>query len=301
MEITLKHSLSYTTKRDVPVSVVAKSLLANERLIHESVRLLEECFDDLQVEKVNVKVQSLTNGSPLKELLSIGVFFTFQEGLEETVPEIIQMLTGATIPENTETLVTVLVILIAIYVIDHAVERIFPGKDIKALKQEYNSKMELLSEIISMEPSDIEEVFNKRLNEGKSKSLFKKALEFFLPAKLEPGTTIETENPRVNISNDAIQEVPSDVDFAQEEKQNVYQMNGVSIEIHRADTDYSNQGWIAIIEQVDSNRKKMILPPEVDPSILFTKRKITGDVNVVEEKQLDGDYAVKEYHLIRML
>ncbi len=67
------------------------------------------------------------------------------------------------LPENAEILITVLVILIAIRVIDQAIgrifQRIFPGKEIKALKQEYNSKMELLSEMISMEPSDIEEVF----------------------------------------------------------------------------------------------------------------------------------------------
>ena len=175
------------------------------------------------------------------------------------------------------------------------------GKEIKALKQEYASKLELLSEMISTDTDAIEDVIKTRLSEGKSKSLFKKALDFFLPAKLEPGVTIETDNPKANIPNEAIQEVPSDIDFENEEKQNVYQISSVRIEIHRADMDYSHMGWIAIIEQVDPNRKKMILPPEIEPSVVFTKKEIIGDVTVLEEKQLDGDYAVKEYHLIRML
>jgi hypothetical protein len=299
MEVSLRHALSYSTKGDVPVPIVAQNLLANERLIHESIRVLGDCFDGLEIQKINVKVAHLSNSSPFKEILAVAVFMTYQNELVKEVPNLIQKLTGQQVPDGMETLVTVLVLITAIYVIDAAVERILPGKDLKRLKDEYRDKLAELSRMTGLDALVIEKSLQKRLSEGKQKSLFKRAYEFFIPAKLEQHVDILIDD-RVVISHETISEIPSDVEMAQTEKRNVYELNGVSIEIHRSDIDYSQSGWVAVIEEVSDRRKKMVLPPEIAPADIFGKTKVIGDVSVVEEMQEDGEYVTKEYHLLRL-
>lgn len=115
MEIKLYHSLTYTTVGTVPVYLVAKSLLANERLVHESLRLVEELHkNELQVSLIKVSVAALSNESPLKEALAVAIFLGWQKDLEKEVPHIIEMLTGNSIPDGYHTLITVLVMFLAV-------------------------------------------------------------------------------------------------------------------------------------------------------------------------------------------
>ena len=56
-----------------------------------------------------------------------------------------------------ETLITVLVILVAIYVIDKTVERFMLGKEVKHLKEAYQKKLQEAS-VSDNEPVDIRTV-----------------------------------------------------------------------------------------------------------------------------------------------
>ncbi|OGT64594.1 MAG: hypothetical protein A2993_02660 [Gammaproteobacteria bacterium RIFCSPLOWO2_01_FULL_47_190] len=299
MEILLTHSLSYTTKDDVPVFVVANSLLANERLINESLRILTDVYPDFKIEKIKVRVDYVSNSSPLKEAFALALFLTYQEDLVEQVPELIQKLTGTTVPENTETLVTVLVFIVAIYIVDATIERLFPGKGVTKLKQEFEEKLSIASQLFGINKDELKSHIEKRFSEGKTKSLFRKTYEFFQPAKLEASTSIISD-AGIGISSEAISEVPADADFEFDDDRNVYQIYGTTIEIHRADLDYSDIGWLAVISEVSDKRIKLILPPGITPSELYGRKRIYGDVSVVEEKDMSGEYKVKEYHLISM-
>jgi len=299
MEVALQHAITYSTKGDVAVAVVAQTLLANERLIQESVRVLGGCVSGFEIQKIHVRVAYLSNASPLREVFAVGLFMTYQDQLIKEVPELIQKLTGHPIPQGTETLVTVLVLMVAIYVISETVTRLFPGKEVKQLKKEYDQKIAELSAMTHIDPAAIESAVKSRLSEGKQKSLFRRAYDLFLPAKLEPGTKMLADD-RVVVSDSAIAEIPSDVEWAQRDTTNVYELNGVGIEIHRSDLDYSQSGWAAVIEEVSHKRRKMVLPPEIKPSDLYGKKQIVGDVSVVEQMQDDGVYEAKEYHLLRL-
>lgn len=299
MEIFLQHSLVYSTKGDVPVSVVAKNLLANERLIHESVRVLGDCVDGLRIQRIAVKVAHVSNSSPLKDAFAVALFVTYQKDLEKEVPALLQQMLEFQVPNGMETLVTVLVLLTAIFIIDTAVERLFPGKEVKRLKEEYEIKLLELSRMTGLDRSVIEESLNNRLSEGKLKSLVKKAFEFFAPAKAEPEAEILV-NDEVAIPRAVIDEIPSELDVAQMEAKNVYELTDVEIEIHRSDLDYTQSGWIAVIDEVSDKRKKLVLSPELTPAKLFGVRKIRGDVMVVEEISEDGEYIIKEFHLMKL-
>lgn len=112
----LSHVLTYTTAGDVPVEVVARSLIANERLIRESLRVIESSSPGSEISAVRVRVSSLSNASPLKQVFAVALFVAFQKDLEREVPSLIEKLTGHTVPEQFSTLVTVLVIMVAMAV-----------------------------------------------------------------------------------------------------------------------------------------------------------------------------------------
>lgn len=71
VQVKLYHSLTYTTDGVVPVHLVAKSLLANERLIHESLLLLEGLDEDFKIDSASQNFQMKVT---LKEAMSVTAF-----------------------------------------------------------------------------------------------------------------------------------------------------------------------------------------------------------------------------------
>lgn len=299
MDIELPHGITYTTKEDVPVSIVAKTLLANEYLIRESIKILEDCFPDLQFQKTRIKVSHVSNASPLRELLALSVVIAFQKDLAEEVPDLVEKLTGYDVPDSADTLVTVLVLVAAIYIISNIADRVMPGKDTKKLKAEYKKKLDEFATVSGFDREQIEEVIENRYKESQPKTLIQKVQDFFLPAKLESGVTIEAENLET-VSASAISEIPDEIDYELAESRKVYELQNIEIDIHRSDRDQNKHGWRAIIETVTEKQLRMELSPEILPSDLYGKIKVVGDVTVVEELQEDGTFLPKLYHLMRV-
>lgn len=300
VQIKLYHSLSYTTDGLVPVHLVAKSLLANERLIHESLRLLEGIDKDFKIDSIQVSVAQLSNASPLREGFAIAIFLAYQKDLEKEVPQLLQSLTDSSILDGRPTIVTVMVLYVALYLMAAAIERLMPGKSVKAIKEEYEEKKQLTAKLLNVSPEIIEAAVKDRFDQGRNKSLVDKVHEFFAPAKIESGTEIiATESLRIPAA--AIQEIPSALDSAQLETINSYPASNVLIEIHRADRDENKHGWRAIIRDVSDKKIRMELDMTISPEETWSKKVVRGDVAVIEERGDDGEYHVKAYHLLRVI
>ncbi|MGI8567647.1 MAG: hypothetical protein ACR2KT_00410 [Methylocella sp.] len=71
--INLPHQFVYETEDPVPVSDVVASLLAAEQLLRELALMLEGFIPGLSVEKIEVSVQEIRQGS-LKEILAVALF-----------------------------------------------------------------------------------------------------------------------------------------------------------------------------------------------------------------------------------
>lgn len=299
MEIQFKHHVEYLTQSDVPISVVAKSLLANERFIHEGLQLFGDIFEDLEISSVSVRVSELNNASRLKEILAGVLFLTYQKDLDKEIPEIIEKLTGLEVPTNMDTLVTVLVMITAVYVISKAVDRLFPGKEAKELKEEYLIKLGELAILTNIAEDDIHQYVEKRYKDKTSKTLVQKASDLFQPTKLEPDVGIFLPNGK-DISANAMSEIPSEIDYEMLERRKTFELTDTLVDIHRADRDYNKQGWVAVVEVVSDKRVKMELSPELSPASLYGETKLRGDITVVEELADTGEYGVKMYFLTKL-
>ncbi|MEO0364965.1 MAG: hypothetical protein AAF265_05665 [Pseudomonadota bacterium] len=288
------------TKDVVPIHEVARNLIATERLIHESLQLLPDMYDGLELKTSSVSVSELTNASPLREIVAVAVFLAYQEELEKEVPELIERLTGVTVPGSYDTLVTALVLMVAVYVIDYATRSLFARTQETKLREEYMRRLEYLEDLTNVPAADLNRLVEKRFSAGKVRSLLRKSIDFFRPATNEKDAIVDAG--RVGqIERDALNEIPTALELTLEETRTTYEEYAVSVELHRADVDYAKQGWVAVIPDISVERKKMTLPPEIPPSELYGVTTLVGDVTVVQEKKLGSDFTVKEYHLIRVI
>lgn len=299
-KISLPHEITYGTERDVEVSVIAKSLLANEQLLLESAKIIESLFDGISLQVTRVSVREITNGSPLKELLWVGLFIAFQEELEQEVPKMFTELTGVTVASEYTTLLTVAVMLVAISVVDTAVKRFFPGRELAALKRDYQDKLNALAILCDRDPDEIDTLVKDSVGNKLRQKLISTALDFFAPARREGAAPINGSGGH-NISGDAVLEVPSDLDYMVQDAQDVYELEDVVVDIHRSDRDSHKAGWRAIIESVSDEKVRMELSPTIDPASVYGKTEIRADVMVVQEKQQTGDYTTKMYHVMRIV
>ena len=295
----MPHGVTYSTQGDVPVAIVVRSLMANEKLMYDAVSILDEIFEGFQVELSSVKVKEVSNSSPLKEILAGIIIVTFQDDLKKEIPSFIEGLLGIDVPSNYETILTVITMVIAVYSISTLYSRIFPSKDATELKREYDRKLQEASDLLKITSTDLKIIIEDK-GESKLQSWTKAATDFFSPAKLE-GSVLVTGNGGYEISQRAIEEIPNQLDLVQEQVTGQYLLDNMDIELHSWDSDYIRKGWAGIIQSESSKRIKMHLSPEIDQSELIGKTKIKGNVLVETKKQENGDFIPIIYHLINVI
>ena len=120
MLVTLPHTIQFSNEKSVSVRDVTNSLLANEQMLIDVGRVLEFCADGLEVTSINVEFLSASVNSPLKEALSAGILFAFQDSLKREVPKFIQKLTGVHVEDDYKTVVTVVFLIVVIYGVEQA-------------------------------------------------------------------------------------------------------------------------------------------------------------------------------------
>jgi len=295
-QIGLPHEVVYETASDVDIRVVARSLLANAELIEFSSTLLSELMGGITVTVTNIRVQELSNSSPLKELLWIGLFVAFQEDLQENVPEIVEQLFQVQIPEQYQAVLTVSIFILAIAITDQAIQRLFPGKDVANLKRELESKIQKLADLVGRDKEDVQRLVDDSVSNSLRRKLVQAALNFFQPAQQDEGVSIRGYGD-TSISAEAVREVPTDLDYLVDEKKRSSPMKNVTVDIHRSDRDSNESGWRGIVEDVSDKKIRLQLSPSISPEDLYGKKLVRADILVIEEKQEDGHFEPVLIHL----
>lgn len=306
MERNGKHLITYTNRGSVPVSDVAASLLANEQLLREAIALVQEILPGLKVEEVNIDFRSAQSQSPLKELLAYSLIVVYQEDLNKATPELVENMLGIDIPDNLEPLITVLVLVVAIYGISKLFELVKVKKDAGAaadatplIEGNYNNVVNVAGDLIGMDPEAITEALERRYAGKKSRSLGRKALEFIRPAKREDGASIEGAG--ASISPDTIRAAPASYEVQMDDDeapQDPY--TAQAIVIHATDLDSNKTGWAGHLPGLWEKRLKMRLYPTINPAEIYGKREITGDIIVVSKRDASGEYVPDLFHVLKI-
>lgn len=305
MEITFRHEIEFTTKGQVSVEDVAKSLVANASLLFYVGDVLEQFFPDFRVERINPRFVYATTASPLKEGLAVDILSTFQEDLKRDVPKLIEGITGAHLDPQYASIVTVLFLIILLYGLDKAYElfkRPREGSEDTAapssITRNYGTIINISGGLFEIPPSEIKGAIQRSIPVNQRRTLAKMAVNFIRPAKHERGAAITGAG--LTIMPEAIEDAPGPLDIAleddDEERTDGYRK--VRVILHAYDIDHVSSGWAGHIEGVWDRRVRLKLSPSIQPSRLFGRESIVADIILVSKKRQDGTYTPTLIHLI---
>jgi hypothetical protein len=260
----------------------------------------------LRFERVDIRFRSATTASPLKELLAYSLVLVYQDKLTEEVPDAIKDMLGIDIPENYETFVTVLVLVIAIYGVSRAFELMKakkgaapPADSAPSIQGNYNTVVHVAGDLIGMDPADITATLDRRYAGAKAKPLARKALEFIRPAKREDGAAVEGGG--VAIDPDTVRAAPSSFEPADEDDDatpDTYVEQAVVI--HATDLDSNKSGWAGHLPGIWEQRLKMRLYPTINPADIYGRHEIVADVILVMKRDANGDLVPDLFHVVRI-
>lgn len=294
MELTIPHSVVYDFQGRATVQEVANSIVAQDRLVREALAILEELFPNLTFEKPKVSVRAISQESPLTTLLQTIVVASYATGLGEDVPDILDTLFGINVKDEYDSIVSVLVLLIAIWGVERLYAKLFPGKKETDLAQERERLTEEASNRAAVTEDHLEEAVERVLSKRK-RSVMKASADFLEPAKRHKALTVSTG--AASISQRAIEAMPSDIDLAQyEPTTEIQELENVIIRFRAHDLD-KNKAWAATIDDVSPLRRPLHLAPDVRPEQLFDKKEIRGNVLVTYVLDPEGEYVPNLYYL----
>jgi hypothetical protein len=170
VEASLPHNVEYELEGHPSVAALAQSLLANERLAKEAVLLLDAYIPGLSIEATAVSVRRISQDSPLRQAFVVAIVAAFQPALEKDVPAIVTDLTGHTLPAQYSSLLTVLVLVIAVYGISKTIELLFPGRKKSELDENYRNLTVVAGDLIQVPPTTIDAAIRARFSGKKTES-----------------------------------------------------------------------------------------------------------------------------------
>lgn len=294
MDITIPHTVTYDFDGRATVAEVAKSLVAQERLVREAFAVLEEVFPNLSFEAPRVELREVSQNSPLKTHMEALVVAAYATSLGEDVPDVLNTLFGVNVPDSYDSIVSVLVLLIAIWGVDWVRAKLFPGKKEPDLTAERDRLLADASNKASVTQEQMEEAIDKALKKHK-RSVMKAAADFMEPAKKHKARSVSVAGAA--IGQKAIAAMPSDIDLAQYEPATEFeQLDNVVVKFRAHDLD-KNKAWAATIEDVSPNRRPLHLAPDVRADQLFDRKEVRADVLVTSVLDQDGEYVPNLYYL----
>ncbi|QIG52769.1 hypothetical protein G6N82_00075 [Altererythrobacter sp. BO-6] len=294
MEARLRHEVVYQFDGRATVAEVARSLLAQEKLLREAVAVLEECFDGLDISSVGVDIKLVAQESPLRTNLALFFAGVYSGEIGQDMPDILDTLFGLDVPDGYDSFVSLLVILVAIFGIDWLYKRMFPDKSGDKIEEEKDRLLAEAARMASLTEQQIEGAIDRALGK-RERSVSKASMDFLQPARRHHAS--EVRSGSTILPKEVIDQIPSDIDLADyEPPSETEELRDVLIRFRAHDLD-RNKKWAATIEEVSSERKPLHLAPDIQPDRLFNRNQVRGDVIVTTVRGPEGDYVPSLYYL----
>jgi hypothetical protein len=300
MRIELPFSVEYGTPEVVPIGEVIDSLISIRTLIEEGGGNLPHFVDGLAVEQVEIYVRSVSQESPLREVLFVAMFVAFQKNLEKEVPEMIQQLTGTHVPEQFHTLITLAVMIVLFYGVAYVRDVITSLHGDSRIKRQLSALIAELAAMTGKPEEEIRKFLEERYKvQGRAKALANAAIRFFRPSKSQADAPISIGGRRID--SDIISDVPPEYAYDEAlDTPTFREFPSVELELHAQDRDRDQTGWAAIPKGISDKRLKMRLLDGVSPNEIWGKNRIKGDI-VVKYDRNGVDLRAAEIHLTRVI
>lgn len=299
MDFAVPSQVVYDFDGRATVSEVAKSLLAQDRLLREALGVVQELFPDLELSDIQVAVREVSHASPFRSTLMAYVVGVYSTKLGEEMPDVLNSLTGGVIDVTPghEAFVSLIVLLIAIWVADMVRAKIYPDAAEQVLAMEKARLLQLAANEAAVAQSAMKSAVQTVISKRPG-GIRKAALDFLAPAKRHKARGINSGG--AGISEEAIKALPSDLDLAQyEPPTEVEELDDVIVRFRAHDLD-KERNWAATIEDVSPDRRPLHLAPNVRKESLFERKEVRADVLVTSVRNNDGEYVPSFYFLTKV-
>lgn len=306
MDVTLWHGIDYEVDSPVAVEDLIKSLEANVKLLHRAGDLLSELFPGLTIEAQRISVVRLTQESPLTELFAVAAVMAYQKDLEEQVPRLFEYLTGVHIPKDYDTLVTVMVMLIAIHGVGKAFDALFPGRDKKPIDETHESLLQRVAHILGVTAERVRDALRVLFTGRQHRGTVLASQKIFAPTRGQPRAFIRSREGVDLIPAETIPlaQAAAGIPYEGSPEEEVPRttnefFRNVRIILHAMDKDRKRTGWAGHIPSISDDRIAMHLEKTQSPETLFGRSEITGDILLTREEDENGDMRPKEFLLVQ--
>ncbi len=195
MDRVFSHEIVYDFDDAATIEEVAASLIANARFVHDAIAVIDACHPNLEISESKVRLASLSQQSPLKELLTVALVLGFQGDLEEEVPDFVKAITGIDVPDQYDSMVTVFVMGVSLYAALKLVDRVTKGRKPVKLQEAYRAAKAAAGDLVQVDSGTVSEKMEERLGGGRARATARAARDFFKPAKRHKARSISSSSP----------------------------------------------------------------------------------------------------------
>lgn len=294
-DAVFRHIVEYPDNHDIPLSDIAATLIAQERLIPLAAEMLEQIYPGLKVQKTKINLEFARHGS-LTESLFVAIFTVYQKDLDRDVPDFIEHVVGGKIPDEYRTIVTVLVLLLVYYGAKAVGKKIFRSNEGKAAVEppsatviNYGTMLNFASGQTGADRRVIEDALEHVAGTKQKGSVARAAIDMMRPAKRgHPGRIVSPGVP--DIPPEVVAEFPDTALVELDEGTEVETFNNAILEVRATDRDKDSRGWAGKLHSgsMSTKRLKIQLSPAIDREALGTKLQARVDA-LVESKRLGDD------------
>lgn len=274
MYIQFQQEIYYSNKEHVPLSEIAKSLLALEKAAAAAPRALELLYKDVVPQGVQIYVDELQSGS-LSEKLKYYVRLAFQKQMGDEFgvePNLLEIQSES----KKQDIAAWVIAAILVMAIQTAKDKFFPGTSSVHIEQQVNVTLQAGRDITGIDEQTLRNVIKQAVQENPE--AMKGAVGFVKPAKLDPEASIQIDK-KPYLSSQAILEIPSSIpDEPQNER--ALELTNTTIAIRATDKDSSKKGWAATIAEYSEKRMRLHIAPGVDLNYLAHHDVVVGNVTI---------------------
>ena len=299
MDFVVPNEVVYDFDGRASVSEVAKSLLAQDRLLREALLVVERLYPDLDLAKIDVAVRHVTHESPFRSTLFAYVFGLYSQALGEDMPDVLETLTGGAInvSDGADSFVNIIVLFIAVYFADKIRAKLFPSEDEQVIAAEKRRLLAASASAAGVSENAMQRAVDHVANKRPG-ILGKAVTDFLAPAKRHHARALRSGNEE--IGEDAIKAFPSDADMAAfEPPSQIDELEKVVVKFQAHDLTRPKK-WAAVVEEAADNRLPLHLAPHIAPEQLFEAKDVLADVVVTSNRNDEGDYIPAFYILTKV-
>ncbi|HBG19298.1 MAG TPA: hypothetical protein DDY32_08505 [Desulfobulbaceae bacterium] len=295
MELTSNHQIYYSNKQLLPLSDVAESLMALEKLIKQSPHTIEKFFPGLKIYDVEVYLNELQSGS-LWEDIVVKFIFGSQAKFDEVIASTREKIGLKYLIDKPKLLSAILLALLLYggYKALASNPNSSP-QSIQNIQINNNIVVQAGAELAEMEPEEFQFIIEDSVD--RNGSIAKNAIKFVKPAKRDPSASITFDDTaNLSISPEAVSAMPG---YLEDEipEETIQEFQNIEISIRATDLDHKRSGWGAVIPSISDRRTRLQLDPTIDTEMLIERRKVVGEVTAVFRYTEEGEKIPKLYFL----